>query len=71
MPLRSLLQYDRSFSSEEIAVLTVAFEDALAMLELINYKDLATLMIAKAIIRAAKDGERDPIRLREAAIKSL
>jgi hypothetical protein len=49
----------------------VAFEDALTTLGLTNREDPATLTVAKAIIDVAKDGERDPIRLREAAIRSL
>jgi CRP-like cAMP-binding protein len=44
------------------------FEDALATLGLINCNDPATTIVAKRIIAVASQGERDPVRLREAAL---
>jgi hypothetical protein len=71
MPIRALLQGVHSFGPEEIAMLVRTFEDALHELKLTNREDPATLLVAKIIFEAAKNGERDPKRLREATIKTL
>jgi len=42
-----------------------AFEEALSELKL---EDPATLLVAKRIIALAQQGERDPIRLRDAGL---
>jgi hypothetical protein len=60
-----------AFGPDEIAVIATAFEDALRQLRLSNREDPATLAIAKLIIELAKQGERDPVRLRERALKAL
>jgi hypothetical protein len=51
--------------------LTAAFEAALRNLRLVDYKDPMTTTVARAIIQAAKDGERDPEKLRDRALKTL
>ena len=56
---------------DEIAVLVAAYEDALRALSLVNRTDLATEMVAKKIIELAKQGERDPVRLRERVIEAV
>jgi hypothetical protein len=71
MPIRLLLEHDHTFEPDDIAPLVSAFEDALRALRLVDRDDPATMLVAKTIIQFAKDGERDPIRLRDAAIKSL
>lgn len=69
MTIRVLLQqHDHAFGPEEVDILVAAYEGALAQLQLIAREDPATLLVAKRIIDLAKDGERDPIRLREGAI---
>ena len=70
MPITRLLQ-DTAFGPDEIAVLVAAYEDALRALSLVNRTDLATEMVAKKIIELAKQGERDPIRLRKRVIEAL
>ena len=70
MPITRLLQ-DTAFGPDEIAVLVAAYEDALRALSLINRPDLATEMVAKKIIELAKQGERDPVRLRERVIEAV
>jgi hypothetical protein len=70
MPIRLLLQDDHAFGPEEVAILTRAFDEALSKLGLVNRDDPATRTVAKRIIELAKQGERDPIRLRDAAISS-
>jgi hypothetical protein len=71
MLIRLLREHDHSFGPDEIAALVAAYEDTLAELGLVNRDDPATLLIAKTIIEAAKAGERDPQRLRAAAIQAL
>ena len=70
MPIRLLLQNDHAFGPEEVAILTRAFDEALSKLGLVNRDDPATRTVAKRIIELAKQGERDPIRLRDAALSS-
>ena len=70
MPITRLLQ-DTAFGPDEIAVLVAAYEDALRALSLVNRTDLATEMVAKKIIELAKQGERDPVRLRERVIEGV
>ena len=70
MPITRLLQ-DTAFGPDEIAVLVAAYQDALRALSLVNRTDLATEMVAKKIIELAKQGERDPVRLRERVIAAV
>jgi hypothetical protein len=37
----------------------------------VDRDDPATLLVAKEIVRLAKAGERDPIRLRDMALKAI
>ena len=46
-------------------------EEALRTLRLANRSDPRTEIVAKKIIELAQRGERDPVRLRECAIRSL
>jgi hypothetical protein len=71
MPIRSLLKHDNAFGPDDIAALVAAFEDCLRVLGLTNRDDPATMLVAKAIVEAAGQGERDPMRLREIAVKAL
>jgi hypothetical protein len=58
-----------AFDPDDIKVLVTAFEGALQKLGLVQRTDAATLSVAKRIIALAQQGERDPIRLRDAACK--
>lgn len=58
-----------AFVPEDIKILVSAFEEALRELGLVDRKDPATLGVAKRIMALAQQGERDPIRLREGAVK--
>ena len=71
MPIGPILKHDHSFGPEDIANLTAAFEAALARLALTDRKDPLTTAVAKAVIQLAKDGERDPERLRDGALRTL
>jgi hypothetical protein len=70
MPITRLL-HNTAFGPDEIAVLVAAFEDTLRALSLVNRADPATEIVAKKIIELAKQGERDPIRLRERVIEGV
>jgi hypothetical protein len=71
MPIRRILQRDHSFGPDEIEVLIAAFEDTLRRLRLAQREDAATLTVARLIVELAKQGERDPIRLRDGALAAL
>ena len=72
MPLQQLLRDQQEhFGPEDIEVLSSAFEEALHELKLVNRTDPATLLVAKRIIALAQQGERDPVRLREGAVKGI
>lgn len=66
-----LLKNDHSFGPDDVATLATAFEEALRALRLVDRDDPATTLVARTIIDLAKRGERDPARLRDAAIASL
>lgn len=77
MPIRAILQteseteYGPMFGPEEVANLTAAFDAALSKLGLVGRKDPMTTAVAKLIIQLAKDGERDPEKLCDQALKLL
>jgi hypothetical protein len=71
VPIRPLLEHNHAFSPEDVKVLVGAFEDTLHALKLTNRKDPMAITVAKIIIELAKDGERDPARMRDLALKSV
>ena len=71
VPIRAILENDHAFGPEDIAYLTTAFEAALTRLGLVDRRDPLTTAVAKAIIQLAKEGERDPERLCDGALKIL
>jgi hypothetical protein len=71
MPIRLLLEHDHAFTPEDVKVLIEAFEEALGALKLADREDRLTMTVAKLIIEFAKEGERDPNRLRDLVVKTL
>jgi len=71
VPIRAILENDHAFGPEDVADLTAAFETALSRLGLVDRRDPLTGAVAKAIIQLAKDGERDPKKLCDGALKVL
>jgi len=69
--IRVLLHGDVWFAPEDIAVLTTAFELALNKLDLADRQDPFVVVLAKFVIELAKEGERDPDKLCEGALKIL
>jgi hypothetical protein len=71
LPIRVLLHGDVWFEPEELESLATAFELALRKLELSDRRDPEAVVLAKFIIELAKEGERDPDKLCEGALKLL
>jgi hypothetical protein len=69
MPITRLLQ-NASFGPDEIRVLVRAFDDALGTLGVDRNSPVAEA-VAKKIIKLAQQGERDPKRLRQHAVRSV
>jgi hypothetical protein len=67
MSIRSFLQ-PGAFEPEAIAAMSEAFEAALKELQDTGQLEVTREVIAGRIIAAARFGERDPVRLREAAL---
>jgi hypothetical protein len=70
MPIRPLLA-SGSFSPEDIATITAAFEESLRGLGLADRTDPVVNMVAQRMFEIAAGGERDPIVLREAVLRSF
>jgi hypothetical protein len=73
VPIRAVLEndYRSAFGPEDIANLAAAFEAALSKLGLADRKGPMTMTVAKLIIELAKNGERDPKKLCDDALKLL
>ncbi len=70
MAIYRLLQHS-AFTPEDIVPIGAAYEDCLRILKLTNRSDPLTEIIAKAIFKIAQTGVRDPVRLRELALKKI
>jgi len=71
VPIRILIENERAFTPEDALLLIDVFEDTLAALNLANREDPLTTVVAERIIELAKEGERDPKRLRERTLATL
>ena len=69
MPIRLLLEEDHAFSPDDVKILVDAFEDTLRALGLTDPEHSSSIKVAKIVIGLAKDGERDPARLRDLALR--
>jgi len=70
MPIRRLLD-SNAFNPEDVTILRDVFEDTLRALNLTDRSDPVTSLIAKKIIELARLGDRDPARLRQAALEAF
>jgi hypothetical protein len=66
-----LFMEDGRFEPEAIAAMRKAYEASLKALHDTGQPELALEIIAERIIAAAGTGERDPVRLRKAALRGL
>ena len=72
MPIRPLLASEAGvFGPDEIEAIAAAFESILEQLRLVDRNDPVVTMVAKFTIELAKQGERDPVRLRERVVKLM
>ena len=69
--LITLLKIKTAFGPEETAAMTVAFEEALKRLNVVDREAPMATSIAKQIVRLAKRGECNPTRLTEGVIGSF
>jgi hypothetical protein len=65
MPIRRFLGHDTYFEPDDLTVMGEAFSAALTKLDLHDRNDALVEQVARRIIRAALNGERDPVRLTE------
>ena len=70
MPIRRLVE-NEAFDPEAVQIIVAAFEDALGRLGLTNLEDPAVALVARRIITFAQQGERDPAKLRDLALKAI
>ena len=70
MPIYRLLQ-NVPMGPEEIARLTMAYEETLRTIGLVDRNDPITEMIARKIIEIGQTGVRDPMMLSELTIKEM
>jgi len=59
---------DVSFDDEATRAMGIAFDQTCGSLRRLSCADKVRELIAKRIIEAAKNGERDPVRLRSQAL---
>ena len=62
---------DGSFEPEEIEVMTAAYEAALTDLGLVDRADPITEIVARAIVNIMSRGERDPMTIKDRALKTI
>jgi hypothetical protein len=70
MPINRLLQEVGSFGPNEVTLLVDAFEGGIGALG-VDRNDPIAVALAKTIIALAQQGERDPVLLRERALKAV
>jgi hypothetical protein len=72
VPIRPLLEAEAgAFAPDDVRALVSAFEASLEALQLVDRSDPAVLMVARRLIAFAKEGNRDPIGLRDRVVKSF
>jgi hypothetical protein len=62
---------ERVFEPEAVICMARAYESALVALRLSDREDPLTEIVAKKIVEIAETGERDPDRLRDAALEEI
>jgi hypothetical protein len=74
IPMTSILNFVSkkfTFDDQATAIMGEAFDAACAALPIEGQPEIVREVIAKRIIKAAEKGERDPGRLRDAALSAL
>jgi hypothetical protein len=70
MPIRRLLA-GSTLGPDEIEILSVAFDEALRSLNLVDRSDPLTDLVAKKIIDIGATGVRDPAEIAKIAVREL
>lgn len=60
-----------SFDPQTLVVLETAFDEAWLTLKAIGNTTVRADELARSVLRLAMDGERDPVRLHDGALKGL
>jgi hypothetical protein len=60
-----------SFDPQTLVVLETAFDEAWLTLKAIGNTTVRPDELARSVLRLAMDGERDPVRLHDGALKGL
>jgi hypothetical protein len=71
MTILPFVRPETTFDPDAVAIMSSAFDAALASLNDQNQSPTIREIIAKRIIAAAMKGERDPERLRQEAINAI
>ena len=71
MTILPFVRPETTFDPDAVAIMSSAFDAALALLNDQNQSPTVREIIAKRIIAAAMKGERDPERLRQEAINAI
>ncbi len=62
---------NRSFDPQTLVVLEAAFDEAWLTLKSIGNTTVRPNDLARSVLRVAMEGERDPVRLHDEALKGL
>lgn len=63
--------YNGSFDPPTLVVLETAFDEAWLALKAVGNSTVKPDELARSVLRLAMDGERDPMRLRDEALRGL
>jgi hypothetical protein len=63
--------HNSSFDPQTLVVLEAAFDEAWLTLKAIGNKTVRPDELARCVLRLAMEGERDPVRLHDGALKGL
>jgi hypothetical protein len=62
---------EAAFDQEAITAMITAFEDTLRELKLTDRDDPIVEMVARIIIGCAREGNRDPVSMKECALSTV
>ena len=63
--------HNSAFDPQTLVLLETAFEEAWLMLKSVGNKTVKPDELARAVLRLAAEGERDPDRLRDGSLEGL
>lgn len=63
--------HSSSFDPQTLVILEAAFDEAWLTLKAVGNSTVLPDELARSVLRLAMDGERDPVRLHDGALKGL